>query len=317
MIHSIAQEVLSSNPITLEEAQYLTKTEDLSALLNYAGQIRKKFCGNRADICTIMNAKSGLCGENCKFCAQSTYYITGVTEYPLADLESVIQTAKQNEKAGVRRFSLVTSGGKLTGRDFEKILHIYTELKKETGLKLCASLGIISLEQAAGLKNAGVTMYHHNIETGKSFFPAICDTHTYDSRISTIRSAMKAGLEICSGGIIGMGETFAQRLEMAFELRDLGVKSVPLNILHPIKGTPLEKALPLSHDEILRTMAVFRFILPDAYLRFAGGRSQLGRDQEKGFQAGMNAALVGNFLTTSGNSIEEDLDMIKRQGFTI
>lgn len=314
---SIEEKVIAGQIITMEEALKLAQSKETSELYTAADRVREKYNGNKVDLCTIMNAKSGRCSENCKFCAQSAFYQTGVENYPLVDLDNAVATAKENELAGAHRFSLVTSGKGLSGKDFEKVIQIYETLRKETNLKLCASLGILTLQQAVALRDVGVTMYHHNVETSRSFFSNICDTHSYDDRLDTIRNVMEAGLEVCSGGIIGMGETMQQRLEMAFELRELGVKSIPVNVLNPIKGTPLESNVIMDAEEVLKTIAIFRLINPSAYIRYAGGRNALGELQRQGFKAGVNAALVGNFLTTVGNSIAEDIEMVTSEGFEV
>ena len=311
IIDTLENKVLSGYKITYDEAMILADINEASKLYEAANRIREKFKGNNVDLCSIINAKSGRCSENCKYCAQSAHYNTGVLEYPLIDAEVALKMAKENEKEGVHRFSLVTSGGALSNEDFNKAIDIFILLKRETKLKLCASLGSISFEQAISLKEAGVETYHHNIETSSKYFNKICDTHTYEERINTIRNVIAAGLSVCSGGIIGMGENMYDRIEMALELRELGIKSIPINILNPIKGTPFENMVDLDSEEIVRTIALFRFILPDSFIRYAGGRSSLGDKQILGFKAGVNAALVGNYLTTVGNTIQEDIKMIK------
>ncbi|TCT14215.1 biotin synthase [Natranaerovirga pectinivora] len=313
----ITNKVLNGQLIDYEEAVELSSIKDLDELLEAANTIREKFKGNKMDLCSIMNAKSGKCSENCKFCAQSAHYKTGAPEYSLISKEEALKMAKENEENGVHRFSLVTSGKGISDGELDKVTEIYDELKNKTKLQLCASFGIISYEQGLKLKKAGVTMYHHNLETSKAFFPKICDTHTYEDRIETIKNVMKAGLDVCCGGLFGLGETMEDRIKMAFDIRALGIKSVPINILQPIKGTPLENNMILQPDEILRIIAVFRFIIPDGYIRFGGGRKSLGEHQEKGLKSGINAALVGNYLTTIGNKITEDIEMIKRQGLEI
>ena len=203
------------------------------------------------------------------------------------------------------------------GEDFEKMLLYIRMLKEKTDLTLCASLGCISGNQAARLKDAGLTRLHNNLETSRAYFPEICDTHTYDDKIKTIRSGLDAGLEICCGGIFGMGENIEDRISMAFEIRDLGIKNIPINILDPIKGTPLEHIEPVKPVEVLRSMALYRFINPDSLIRYAGGRMNLGESQKKGFKGGVNAVMVGNYLTTVGSKVEEDLEMLKDLGFEV
>ncbi|MDK2799229.1 MAG: biotin synthase [Clostridiales bacterium] len=316
-IKKVENKIMSGQSIVFEEAVQLSETENIEQLFTAANRIREKFKGNKVDLCTIMNAKSGKCSENCKYCAQSAHYHTGVQEYPLISVEEALERARENEKCGAHRFSLVTSGKSLSEEDFEKVIEIYKVLRKETGMKLCASHGIISYEQAVRLKNVGVTMYHHNIETSREYFDKICDTHSYQDRINTIKNVMAAGLDICCGGIIGMGESMEDRIKMAFEIKELGIKSIPVNVLNPIKGTPMENIEPLSPEEILKIMSLFRFIIPDGFIRYAGGRNALGELQNLGFKAGVNAALVGNYLTTVGNSISQDIEMIQKEGLEV
>lgn len=322
LIVEVTDRILSGRSIKIEEALELINidendTEVLEALFEGANRIRKKYVGNKADLCTIMNTKSGKCSEDCKFCAQSTHYKTGVDEYELLDYDKILERAKEMEEEGAHRFSLVTSGKVIRDKDFENIVNIYKKLSRDTNLKLCASHGIVSYEQAVRLKEAGVSMYHHNIEACKDYYSEICTTHTYEDRIQTIKNLLNAGLEICCGGIIGMGEGRPERIKMAFEIKDLGVKSIPLNVLNPVKGTPFENINLLSPNEILKTMALFRYIIPDCYVRYAGGRMALKEKQNIGFRAGVNSALVGNYLTTIGNKIVDDKQMIMCEGFEI
>lgn len=304
--------------ITFEEAMELTESEvEDEELFLLADKLCKKNMGNKVDLCSIINAKSGKCSENCKYCAQSGYYNTDIQSYPLISNDYALIKAIEKEKEGVRRFSIVTSGGSLTSNDFGKIIDILLLLRKETKLELCASLGSITIEQAITLKQAGLSMYHHNIEACREYYKEICDTHTYDDRIITIRNAKEAGLEVCCGGIIGMGESMKQRIKMAFEIRELGIKSFPINILNPIKGTPLENTKRIETFEILRTISIFRLIIPYASIRYASGRISLGEYQTKSFKAGINAMMVGNYLTTVGNSISDDLKLIQSIGLSV
>jgi biotin synthase len=321
-IVAVKEKVLKRKCIDFDEALKLIRTDEadqeaLKALFEGANEIREKFAGKKVDLCAIVNGKSGRCSENCKYCAQSAHYKTNIKEYGLISYEKVLEKSLEAEKEGVNRFSIVTSGRGVSEEELEVLAGIYERLGKETKLKLCASHGIISYEQAKRLKKAGVATYHHNLETSRNNYPNICTTHTYEDRIVTIKNAQEAGIDICCGGIIGMGETLEDRVSMAFEIKALGVMSVPVNVLNPIKGTPYEGLEVLSPVEILKTMAVFRFIMPKAYIRYAGGRIALGDAQIKGFQAGVNAALVGNFLTTVGNSIEKDKQMIQQAGLEV
>lgn len=302
--------------ITADEAVELYGQE-LNDLMAAADRLRARFAGDTVDLCSIMNARSGKCSEDCKYCAQSGHYFTGVDEYPLVDYAAVLKQARENESAGVRRFSLVTSGLAVKGKDFDQIVDIYRRLRNDTKMSLCASLGCIDVNQAKALVDVGVTMYHHNLEAGPNYFSTICSTHTFQDRLDTIAAVMEAGMEVCSGGIIGMGESVRDRVEMGIELRRLGVKSVPVNILNPIKGTPLETQPLIDKSDVFRTLAVYRFLMPSAYIRFAGGRARLGADQALAYRAGVNAALVGNLLTTVGNKIEEDKALIIQQGLKV
>lgn len=321
-INDITERVLNGEDVTEEEILKLIniKEEDddaLEALFKGADKIREKYSGNNVNLCTIMNAKSGKCSEDCKYCAQSAHYKTGIEEYSLLDYDDILARASEMEKAGAHKFSLVTSGRGISGEDFEKVLQIYKRLKKDTAIDLCASHGIISYEQARQLREAGVSMYHHNIETSSAYYSNICTTHSYEDRIGTIKNAARAGLDICCGCIIGMGESIADRVKIMFEIKELGVKSVPINILSPVNGTPLGNMQILSPNEILKTMALFRYVIPNGYIRYAGGRIALLNKQSIGFRAGINAALVGNYLTTIGSDIDEDKNMILGQGLSI
>lgn len=322
LIFEVSERILNGGAITYGEAMKFINidendTEVLEILYDGANRIREKFVGKKADLCTIMNTKSGKCPEDCKFCAQSAYYKTGVEEYELLNYDKILERAREMQECGAHRFSLVTSGRGVDGKDFDKIVDIYRRLNGDTNLKLCASHGIIDLEQALKLKEAGVTMYHHNVETSRDYYSEICTTHTYDDRVETIKNIIDSGLELCCGGIIGIGENREERVKMAFEIKGLGVKSVPLNVLSPVKGTPMEDFEVLSPAEILKTMALYRYLIPDCYIRYAGGRMALKEMQNIGFRAGVNAALVGNYLTTIGNNIAEDKEMIMCEGFNI
>lgn len=320
VINQLEEKVLAGQEITQEEACELGRLDgsDLYQLFAAASRIRDLRAGKKVDLCSIINAKSGLCSENCRFCAQSVHHQTEVDVYDLLDEASILERALQMEAEGAMRYSLVTSGRGISEEDFVKVLGIYRRLAQETNLKLCASLGIITKDMARRLRKAGVTMYHHNLETSESYFPHICTSHSYQERINTIKACQDADLEVCSGGIISMGETMGQRLEMAFTLRNLMVQSVPINILNPIVGTALEDQRVLPPLEILQTIAIYRFILPGAMLRFAGGRENALRNLEAmGYLAGINATLVGSYLTTSGRTVAEDIQMILDIGLEV
>ncbi len=315
MLKELSNKILNENyHITKQEAISLIDT-DLKELSLYAEKIKQKFCGNKFDMCSIVSGKSGKCSENCKFCAQSSHYKTSIKEYPLLDSQNIFKEAKHNADKKVKRFSIVTSGKKLSDTEIDSVCQTYKDIKNKCDILLCASMGLLSYEQLVKLKQAGVTRYHCNLETSRRFFPSICSTHTYDDKINTINLAKKAGLEICSGGIFGLGETFEDRIDMFFDIYNLGIKSVPINVLNPIKGTPFENNKILSQEEINRTVAIARFILPDAFIRLAGGRLLFKDKGVSMFSSGANATITGDMLTTSGTSIDEDFDTIKKLGF--
>lgn len=313
-IMAYANRILEGGEITLEEAEDILNTpdEDTFILLAMADKIRQKFCGDEVDLCAIVNGRSGRCPENCNFCAQSAHYNTGVAEYPLMDADALVNAAKKAKEAGAIRFSIVTSGRNTSNpNEFEQILTALTRIKEEVGVEICCSLGLLSLEQGKKLREIGVTRYHSNIETAPSHFPNICTTHNYDDKMSTIANAKAAGMRVCSGGILNLGETKRQRAEMAFELKRLEVDSIPLNILNPIKNTPQEGREPLHPLEILRTFAMFRFVHPRAQIRTAGGRElNLRSLQPYILSGGLNGIMVGNYLTTEGRDPQEDIHMI-------
>lgn len=288
----------------------------LEELSEEAYRLQKQFCGNHIDLCTIVNGRSGRCGEDCKYCAQAACHKTGVDTYGFLPQEQIMAHAKANQDAGANRFSIVTSGGALSGKEFEMAIDVYKEMRRTLSIDLCASHGLLTRSQFRRLREVGVTSYHHNIETSERYFPEICTTHSYADRIRTIKMAQAEGLCVCSGGIIGMGETWEDRFDMAFALQELGIESIPLNSLMAIPGTPLEHLTPLSGDEILRTIAIFRFINPTANIRLGAGRKLLPENGATAFLAGASASITGNMLTTSGTTIAEDMELIKELGFT-
>ncbi|MEK7376297.1 MAG: biotin synthase BioB [Candidatus Margulisiibacteriota bacterium] len=264
------------------------------------------------DICTITNAKSGLCSEDCKFCAQSLHHSTKIDAYPLKPIKIMLDEARLAKKNGAERFCIVTSGNVLSDEDFATVAETITQLWDSVGIDADASLGRLSKERLKTLKDAGLTRYHHNIETSRNFYPSIITTHTFDERLATLKAAKEAGLEICSGGIIGLGETWEDRIDMALTLKELDVDSVPINILNPIKGTPLENAERLSPLDAIRTIAIFRIILPGKTIKIAAGRETILKDyQAMCFAAGANGMLIGGYLTMKGRPVEEDQKFIR------
>lgn len=306
-LNLIKNSVLDGKKISHEDAAFLADFTDLDALCDAADEICRHFHGGKIDSCSIINARSGKCGEDCKWCAQASRHNTGCETYNFLPYDQVIMAARANEKEGIGRFSLVTSGRRVSDSDLDQFCSVFRKLSEETGLYLCASMGLLDEKGMKKLAEAGVKRYHCNMETCSEYFPTLCSTHTPADKRATIEAARKAGMQVCSGGIIGMGETMSQRLELAFELSDMDVDSVPVNILNPIPGTPLADTPLLSEEEIIRTMAVFRFILPSQSIRFAGGRMRLSdASMRRIMRGGVNGVLMGDMLTTVSNTIADD-----------
>ena len=314
-VKELKEKVLNGKLIGKEEALFLAKEAPLKELTEAANEIRKHFCEDKFDICTIINGKSGKCSENCKFCAQSSFYDTHIKEYSLLNSTAIVKEAKYNDERGVLRFSIVTSGRKLSDKEIDSVCESIKEINKNTSVSVCGSFGLLSEEQYKKLKEAGLTRVHNNLETSRKNFKNICTTHTFDEKVQAIKNAKNAGLNICSGGIMGLGETMEDRIDMALELRELGVLSIPVNILNPIKGTPFENNKLLTNDEICRIVAVYRFLIPNGAIRLAGGRGLLVDKGESCFLSGANAAISGDMLTTSGITIKEDMNLLKKIGY--
>jgi len=288
-------------------------TANLDEILELAEKLKKKFKGTTPKTCAIINARSGLCSEDCSFCAQSSHFDTDAPVYKFIDLDKIDAASKDLAAKGVERFSIVTSGIGPDDTEFAKIKEAM-KIIKSNGLIPDASVGCMSYERLMELKEAGMDAYHHNLEVARSFFPNICSTHDYERDVETVRDAVRAGLYVCCGGIFGLGESWAQRAELAFILYDLGVQSVPINFLNPIKGTPLDSREVLSEDEALRIIAMYRFILPDRDIRVCGGRSIVfsSESAEKVLSAGANGIMVGDYLTVKGVSIDSDMNVLKK-----
>lgn len=315
-VETLGNKILEGNMITKQEAIELYE-QPLQELCQKANEIRKQFCSNRFDICTIINGKSGRCSENCCFCAQSAYNHTNAAEYPLLPAEEIVAQAKVNDKQGVLRYSIVTSGKRLSDQEVDKMCEAVQKIKEETGISVCISFGLLKEEQYRKLKAAGVTRVHNNLETSRKNFPNICTTHTFEDKVNAIRAAQAAGLSVCSGGIMGLGETPEDRIDMALTLRELGIKSVPVNMLNPIPGTPLGQNKKLTAEDMCRIVAVYRFILPDASIRLAGGRGLLPDKGRSCFLSGANAAISGDMLTTAGITVETDMKLLKELGYEV
>ena len=313
-VQVLKEKVLSGGQIGKEEALSLADA-GLEELCNAADGLREAFCQNGFDICTIINGKSGKCSENCKYCAQSACFGGISKTYPLLPTETFVEGAKRNAKQGVLRYSIVTSGKRLSHSEVESVCQSIQAIKKETEIEVCVSLGLLGEEDFVKLKKAGASRIHNNLEASKGYFPKVCTTHTYEDKIEAIKAAKRAGLSVCSGGIMGIGETMEDRVDMAFALRELEIRSVPVNMLNPIPGTPLGHQKILSEDEMCRIPAIYRFILPDASIRMAGGRGLLPDKGERCFRSGANAAISGDMLTTSGITVEKDMEMLGRLGY--
>lgn len=311
----LADEIIGGRRITREDDLNMFLTCDLKELCQGADKIREAFVGEKVDLCSIINGRSGRCPEDCKYCAQSVHNHTACEIYDFLPEEKILEACKMNESEGVNRFAIVTAGRALSGEEFEKAIHAYETMKKECKIDLCASMGFLTKEQLHRLHEAGVTSYHHNIETSRRNFPNICTTHTYYMKIETLKMVKEEGMCACSGGIIGMGETWEDRLDMAISLAELGIDSIPINALMPIKGTPLENQEQLTEDDILRTIAFFRYINPDANVRLAAGRALLKNDGETAFESGASATITGNMLTTVAcATIRSDRKMLQDMG---
>ena len=318
MIKHLEKKILKGNHLSREEAFYIANISgtEIFELFVSANIIRNHFRGTNVDLCSIVNAKSGACPEDCSFCVQSSKSKAEIKVYPLIDKKIVIKQAKKAKNSGAKRFSIVTSGRKVSSRDLSAIADMISEIR-ESGLLPCASLGMLREKELAILKTAGLDRYHHNLETSERFFPQICRTHNFTDKLKTIEAVKSAGLSICSGGIFGMGETWQDRIDMAFLLKELNVDSIPINFLIPIKGTALGYREFLHPFEALKIISLYRFILPQKEIRICGGRMQvLGEFNSMVFFAGADSLLTGNYLTTSGRNYEDDLRLIKTYGFT-
>jgi biotin synthase len=320
LMDTVEEKVLAGGRILKEEAQELLETPDeyVLRLLAVADHIRIHFKGWKFDSCSLINARSGRCGENCAFCAQSGHYDTDCETYDLRSTDQILEAARSAREAGASRFCTVTSGGALSPREFDALIESLQRVKDEVQIPLDASLGFLDDERVERLKHAGVTRYNHNLETARDYFPSICTTHTFEERVGTVRKALNNGLSACCGGIMGMGETPSQRIDLAFTLAELGVDCVPINILNPRPGTPLEGLLPPQPVEILKTVALFRLILPKATIKIAGGREKnLGDFQGTALRSGANGMIIGGYLTTGGRAVEDDLRMVRQAGFVM
>lgn len=300
---------------TLYHLSEIDTEEGVKALLDYAAKLTGVLSRN-FDSCSIVNARSGRCSEDCKWCAQSGRFHTGCNTYDIVDRDEALAQARHNKAGGVKRFSLVASGRSVKGRALEQVCSILKEVREITGIETCASLGLLNREELEQLYASGARRYHCNLETAPSYFSHLCTTHTQDDKLATIAAAREVGFKICSGGIIGMGETRRQRMELAIKLLETSPVSIPINVLSPIPGTPLENTPFISEDEIIRTVALFRFAHPTTELRFAGGRARLSSEcLDECLRVGLNGGITGDLLTTTGSTIASDKAMVERAGY--
>lgn len=313
----LAQEIIDGRRLSREDDLSFFETADIEELSQGADDIRKNLCDNHVDLCTIINGRAGGCSENCKFCAQSAHSKTGCDRHGIVDPQEVLADCKKREAAGVHAYSIVTAGRTVEGQDLDTLVETYHLLRQNCKMRLCASHGLITPEAMQRLHEAGVTMYHANIETSKRNFPNICTTHTYEDKIQEIQIAKASGMSVCSGGIIGMGETFEDRIDMAVSLSELKIDSIPINALIPVPGTPFAELKPLTEDDIIRTVAMFRYVNPTAYIRMAAGRNYFQDGGRRIFRSGANATITGDMLTTVGNNTKQDMEMLTELGFEV
>ncbi|MFZ0405640.1 MAG: biotin synthase BioB [Nitrososphaeraceae archaeon] len=307
--------VISGKSISFEEAGKLLCSQDILSLAFSANVITRKFNGDSIDVESLLNAKSGKCPEDCSFCAQSSFYNTKISKYPLLPKQVVIVRAKEAERQGASSFCLVCAYRSPPEEEFRQICDTIEALKKEVSIDINASLGFMTLERARKLKSLGIKRYNHNLEASDSFFSQICKTHDFADRVKTAKIVKEAGLELCCGGIIGMGETVKQRIELAFALAALNPDEVPINILIPNEGTPMAQIDTITPEEAIRTIAVWRFIMPKVILKLAGGREVHFSDNGRmALRAGANGIISGGYLTTGGNEMSKDLNMIHEIG---
>jgi biotin synthase len=319
-ISQVLESVLSGRTVDFETASELAHAEgpDLWDLFTAAGRVREHFRGSTVDICSIVNAKSGACSEDCSYCAQSVHHSTDAPVYSLISVDRMAEAAASAKKNGAKRFCIVTSGRGIDSREDLDTIAEGIKRVREIGLSPCATIGTLTREQLSRLKEVGLNRYHHNIETSREYFPRICTTHSFDERLEVLRQVRSLGLSACSGGILGMGESMDDRIRMAFTLKELDVDSVPINFLMPIMGTPLEGINAITPLEALHSIAMFRFILPEKEIRVCAGRGTALRQLHPLiFTAGADGFMIGNYLTTSGLDPKDDLKMVRDLGLKI
>ena len=314
----LAEDIIKGRRLKRGEDLSFLLSEDLDELCAGADKIRKELCGNHVDLCSIINGRSGRCGEDCKFCAQSACHHAKVEEYPFLEPEEILEDCKRHEAKKVHRYSIVTAGRALTGAEMEKALQAYRAMKKECKVELCASHGLLSQEDFNRLKEAGVGRYHANIETSRRNFPNICTTHTFEDKLEVIRRAQAAGLSVCSGGIIGMGESHADVVDMLSELREIAPQALPINFLLPIPGTPLEHTdtSGLTTEYCLKVLCLARLMVPQTDLRCAAGREVYFKGREGDLLRVVDSIFASGYLTAGGQGIKDTIQAIENAGYT-
>ena len=321
LIDYIGKKSLLNKGITRDEALLILNLDHkfLFPLLTWTDRVRQAFNGNTVDLCSVINARSGGCPEDCSFCSQSVNSSTDITTYPLLPVDTIIEGAKTAKSNGATKFCLATSGNGIgSEKELNKICEVIEKINKEVGINVCATLGSLSKDEMIALKSAGLTRFHHNLETAESYFPEVCTTHTYQDRIDQVRFAKDVGFSICSGGIFGIGETIEHRIDLAFAIKALDVDSVPINFLMPFQGSPLSNTTPISPFEALKIIALFRFSMPYIEIRICGGRTTALRELHPLiFSAGANGMMIGNYLTKGGREPNKDIQMLSDLGLEI
>ncbi len=317
IIDECKEKVFAGIAISQDEIKQLMNVPDahLKKLASAANEITREFNGPKVDVEELNNIKKNACSEDCKFCSQSAFYDTGIESYKLPEPETVVSQAQKAKDEGAESYCLVAAWRQPSNSDFEKVCNIIDQINDKVGIKVDCSLGFLTMEQATKLKQLNVNRYNHNLETSRSKFPEICTTHTYDDRMITLKIARQAGLQLCTGGIIGMGETREQRIELAIDISTIHPEEVTINILVPMPGTPLELQTPLPYSEMVRMFSVLRFLLPTSIIKISGGReSKLEDSGEDLLQSGANGIITAGYLTMGGNQAEKDIQMIQRIG---
>lgn len=317
-IDIIGMKALSGEGITREEALFILNLEDnyILHLLAWTDRMRQTFAGNMIDLCSVINARSGGCTEDCSFCAQSVHFSTGIGAYPLLPVDTIVENARKASTHGTTKFCLATSGnGIRNDKELDKLCTAVKRIRSEVGIGVCATLGALTEEEMIALKAAGLTRFHHNLETAEAYFPKICTTHTYQDRVEEVMLAKKVGISTCSGGLFGIGESIGHRVDLAFELMALDVDSIPINFLMPAPGTPMADAAPLSPSDALKIIALFRLLMPEKEIRICGGRTAMLHDLHSLiFASGANGMMIGNYLTKGGRDPGKDLQMLRDLG---